>query len=765
MLYGSDVLTVFYYSRGFLGQELAAGRLGLWDPHTLCGFPLQAGMQAAVFYPPTWLVAILSPGAFWTFTVWLHLVLAGLFAYLWMRRGLRVGPWGSLVSGLVFMLASPMVTHVYAGHISYVSCYPWLAAILWRLERLGAGFTVRRWTLLAAAMAMLVVAGFPQFVLFAWIAVGCRLAFDLAGRKGSLRERARRVAVALGAAALGMVLAAPQLLPTMELVPRIQRTEIGSYDFATQYSMPPENLLLLGVPTLFGDSCSPGVQYWGRWYLWEVSGYAGIAPLLLAVMGVGGDHRQRRLWLGVALGALGVALGRYFPLHRILYEVVPGISLFRAPGRYLYLVTLAMTALAGLGFDRLLLNSPEARRGALRAGVTGGFLLGAMALALALVWSQSRIWKSSVAALDDARGGIAIVEKIDRTPGFLERRQSGAVRSLCWSALVSAAVAGVLALRGCGKFGPRAGLALAALVAIDLLAFSSRYFIGHSLEWMSWPAEFVRQLKERSDDPYRVVTPGVRRHPDAGRCQIAGLDHVGGYEPMLLARYSELINVSAGQRPGDAMVVSSPDKPHPILEMLGARYWLLPRSLFPRPEWRRIGVLGGSEPVTVFESPRALPRAFIAGRILRLPSADERLSYLGRGPFDPAGEVVVEEDLPGLPAGGSWTPGSVRITAYRPGLYEMEAEAPSGGYLVLTEAFYPGWSARIDGAPCAIFRANHLVQGIVLPPGRHRVRFEFRSRLLPAGFLLFLAGAALPLALWLRRRRKGFGLPAGSGGL
>ena len=67
---------------------------------------------------------------------------------------------------------------------------------------------------------------------------------------------------------------------------------------------------------------------------------------------------------------------------------------------------------------------------------------------------------------------------------------------------------------------------------------------------------------------------------------------------------------------------------------------------------------------------------------------------------------------------------------------------------------YPGWEAKIDGASAEILRANHFVQALWLPPGKHQVRFEYHSRRLFLGFLLALFAAALPAVLAILRRRR-----------
>jgi len=87
MLYGADVVSVFHYSRIVIADAFRSGRLPVWDPHVMAGFPLLAGVQGAIFYPPTWLCVLMPAGTFWTLSAWLHLVFAGVFAHRWLERG------------------------------------------------------------------------------------------------------------------------------------------------------------------------------------------------------------------------------------------------------------------------------------------------------------------------------------------------------------------------------------------------------------------------------------------------------------------------------------------------------------------------------------------------------------------------------------------------------------------------------------------------------------------------------------------------------
>lgn len=750
MLAGGDVRSVFYFSRGFVGQELRSGRLPTWDPHTMCGFPLLAGMQSAVFYPLTWPVLVLSPGAFWTFTVWIHMILSGIFTFLWVHRGLRVGRWAAVVSGLVVVLSGYLATHVYAGHVSYVASYPWLPAILWRLDRFLAKPTLRRGVLLALPMSLLALAGFPHFLLFAWIALLARVTLAMLQSKGPLRKGLRLAGSSIAAAGLGMMVAAPQLLPTMELISNIQRVGSESYAFSTQFSFPPENLLTLLAPTLWGDSRE--VTYWGRWLPWEVCGYVGVASLSLAGLAVGCRHPQRRLWMAVAVAGLLVALGRYTPLYRILYSVVPGISLFRAPGRYLYFFTMAAAALAGIGFDRLWTADPSVRRATFRAGCVAGMLALLLGGGAALAAARPPVWEFATRALD-LRRSWEISERVERTPEFEQARRRMGLAAASWACLAMGAAGTCLILVGRGRMAPRiASWAVGVILAAELLGFGWRYFVGEDDRDLAWPPGFAQDLKRRAPGPYRMASPGTSRIADVGRAQLAGLDHIGGYEPMMLSRYAQLLNVADGAPAERAAVLLSPAKPHRILRMLGVRFWLLTPGIVPPEGWVHVGMLGGGDPANIFEDRTALPRAFLVGTAAGIPEAKERLAFLARGEYDPTETVVLEEPTPPRTLQGPWRRGTVRLGAPFAGRYVLQVDSPDGGWLVLNETFYPGWNAEVDGKPVKIFQANHLVQTVALAPGHHEVRFEYRSRLLGWGFVLSFAAVATFIGIWIRGR-------------
>jgi hypothetical protein len=150
--------------------------------------------------------------------------------------------------------------------------------------------------------------------------------------------------------------------------------------------------------------------------------------------------------------------------------------------------------------------------------------------------------------------------------------------------------------------------------------------------------------------------------------------------------------------------------------------------------------------VTVYENPSAYPRAFVVPEAVLTPDGTAAIARLRDGPLDPRRQVVVESP----PAGGlgpfaGTPPTDATIVAEGTAVIDVEANAPAGGFLVLTDPFYPGWRAYVDGDETPILRADYLFRAVALAPGNHVVRFIFTPSSLQRGLELSLAGLIIAL--------------------
>ncbi|MDE3077754.1 MAG: hypothetical protein KGJ86_20225, partial [Chloroflexota bacterium] len=340
---GGDLVSFLYPMYGFASQALHAGQLPLWDPYLFSGAPFAADIQSGLFYPINVLFERLGPPLSYSSLetmAMLHYLLAGAFVYAF-SRSLGVSRAAGLVAGTVYMWSGFMVAQL--GHLNMVAVAAWLPLelLLLRLAILGVRplLTI---PLTSAVVAIAFFAGHTQLFLYELLAMAIFVVL-----LGNWRRSIPTLALVLAGSAL---LAAVQILPSYQLTRLSLRADI-SYQESTNYALAPAGLLTLLIPHFFGENSQ---NYWGSWTTTEVFGYAGVFPLLLAVVALRLNRaRETRffLWLGI-LGIL-LSLGQATALQGWLYRFVPGFDKVRAPGRFLVYFDLSAAMLAALGFDAL----------------------------------------------------------------------------------------------------------------------------------------------------------------------------------------------------------------------------------------------------------------------------------------------------------------------------------------------------------------------------------------------------------------------------
>ena len=185
---------------------------------------------------------------------------------------------------------------------------------------------------------------------------------------------------------------------------------------------------------------------------------------------------------------------------------------------------------------------------------------------------------------------------------------------------------------------------------------------------------------------------------------------------------------------------------------------------FPAERWRKLAQFDQPAPVDVYENLRALPRAWFVDRVLALSPGEvlktirtgrisgyagidaERRASEGQT-FDPTREALIEAECNGCgaPLISAADGARAKITRYEPNRIELTTGNPNDGFLVLSEIYYQGWEARVDGNPTKIYRTDHTLRGIFVPAGERRVEFIYRPRSLRNG----AAGAAMGVMILL----------------
>jgi hypothetical protein len=194
-----------------------------------------------------------------------------------------------------------------------------------------------------------------------------------------------------------------------------------------------------------------------------------------------------------------------------------------------------------------------------------------------------------------------------------------------------------------------------------------------------------------------------------------------------------------------------------LLDALDVEYVVVPfaaAASFPAAHWKDAWARRGTTQIVLRNQQRP-GRAWVAYGANVVASEQAALDRLLAPDFDPTREVILEaapqrrhaapaEAPPSSPAG---------VHVPSPSMLEVVAELPRPGLLVVSEAWYPGWRAWVDGAPAPILHADYLLRAVELDAGYHRVRFEYRPRSVTIGAASSLAGVVLALTLAVRDRR------------
>jgi hypothetical protein len=549
----------------------------------------------------------------------------------------------------------------------------------------------------------------------------------------------------------GLLLAAPQLLPSLELLPFTLRSQDRGLDLLTENSLHPAMWLNLLLPSAFGNNI---VKFRVGDPFQEVFIYVGFIPLALVGVSVIGLWKpklpNRLFFLLLLLGAILLALGRHTPLYQYVIQYLPGFDLFRIPARWLMVVNLALAILAGFGFD-VLIEQGLSRRGLLVFGLVGLLLLSGVILMWAFQTDLSS-WSERLGEPYHQLSAAFLNSTFTINPIYQERLLLRWVFGLNTPALLLLAnlliSASLLTLWATGYLSRSAftGLTIAA-IAFDLtlaggttinpvrpeqrwqqLSGGARYVLDHVGNGRVFPLGVsgedaaIRNLGQYFPSVYRVYS-------------------ASGYSsPLKLARYETFL-----------------DEAHPVqaIQVFGVRY-LLTQGQMGADAASTYPLAYSDADSFVYENKNPLPRAYMVHQASQVNSPTEALAYFKTRDLNSSQIVILESDrpIPTLAPGALSAPSTTTIIRENPQFVEIQAQSAAAGYLVLLDTFYPGWVATIDGQETSIYRANYLARAIFLPAGEHRVRFEYRPSSFKWGLWLLLLMAIIIIVTALSARRR-----------
>lgn len=703
-LFWGTPLLQFTPWHSYAKQLLAAGQLPLWNPALGMGAPLLANYQSALLYPPNWSLLLLNVAWGQTLLVLLHLIWAGIGMAL-LARWLGLGRVAQTVAGLAYALSGYLITR--AGFLSINAASAWLPWIVLAADRLLAacltrtepeaggqagramvagqpGERLRAAGILAAALAMQWLSGHAQVAWYSLVLLAAWVAFRALSRRGW--SGLTRVLLPLGlAGSVAFLISAAQLLPTLEYLNVSDRSTSLDPEFAMTYSFWPWRAAGLLAPDLYGHPRDG--NYWGYGNYWEDAVYIGVLPLLLAAAALLRRRGRRIRWFLAAICGLSLllALGDNTPVFPFLFEHVPTFSLFQAPTRWTLLLIFGLSLLAGLGAEGWGVAQGRALYW-LRLGTAGAAavvltaLLGNRLLTGIQPTFAPAILQAGVLLL--ASGALALTRHRQPSPSL----QALAV------ALVLADL--VYAGRGANPTLPLAAFEARPPGETEPYR-NGRLFMSSELETDLKYDQAFRFDSFQPEYDWSLVRQEFL--PNTGL--LDGVVSANNFDPILPARYVGWMGGLSSLPAGDQLV---------LLRHMDVTWFAQGTAEYqPLPNSQRAWM--ASQATWIADQSQALK-----GALADPQRIDQQVVLEGKQPAEPLG----------APADGA--DAVISITDRDPGTVDLQVQATGAGWLVLADAWYPGWNAYLDGQPAESYAADSVFRATWVPGGSHHVVYRYQ---------------------------------------
>jgi hypothetical protein len=665
------------------------GELPLWDPHVWAGQPLVGQLQPGAAYPPNWLLflAPLKDGR--VDPAWLNLdyILTHFFAALFCYWLCQY--LGRSRAASILAGAAFALSGVVGsvGWPQMLNGAIWIPLIfLFLLRSIRGERPLANAGIAGAFLGVSFLSGHHQIPTFVGLMAAGLWIFEI------WRHRLQAIKPAALFALFTVLVSALQTLPAFEYGTRSIRW-VGSQNAVFWGQYVPYSVHQQPAHSLF----PLGVLGFVLPNLSPHDTFVGLAVLMLALVGFAAcfEAAEVRLLGAIGAGGLLLALGGLSVFHGLAYLLVPMVEKARSPAMALVLVQFAMAVLAAYGMDTL------------RRRAFGPWLVRALLAVGILPWPV-----------------LAVVAAV-RTETSLEYER------LAVLAIVALSLAAILYGLSSRRISEAAAIGLLFIVVL----FELGTVTGANFRHREAPGGFLAEL-----DKNRDIVEFLRRQPEMIRLEVdtnavpynigdwEGIDQFRGYLGGMTSNVAQFeIDRLKGGR---------------LAPMLFALNYALSRQPI-RPSQEE--VFRGQSGVNVYRNPEAFPHAWTVHDAVAVKSS-ELMARLKSA--DLRRQTVLVGSAPALEscAGAD----DATVLERRDSRVLVNVSMSCKGMLVVSETYFPGWVAAIDGRSVAIYEAYGALRGVVVDAGKHRVEFRYRPVVVYWGALLTAVGVlgALMLAVF-----------------
>lgn len=785
----SDVVSQIYIWKSLVVDSLAGLKFPLWDSSILSGTPLLASYQPGVFYPLNIFYLFLTKQLAFSFLVVFQMLLGLFFTFFYLQK-IKLSKQASLFGAVVFSFSAFAAVWSQWGTIFQAGLY--LPLILFLIEKYLERLKPLFLGLISLALAFSIFAGHSQITFFLVVFSFIYTLFRCLTIENKKRNLKAMSSLFLSFV-LGFLVAAIQLVPTLELFFNSFRGQENYVQLVNFGLIPVQKLITFWAPDFFGNPTT--LNYWGEWNYQETALYLGILPLFfIGLLFFRPKNKLTRFYLLAFLAVMILVFNS--PLSRLIYTFkIPFLSQSYA-SRGVYLLTFIASVLAALGFD-FFLKQKLRRKEWLVLTVVVFFLIGSALFLwknpkpLSKIFNKANIqnifigeencdwgliYKEKYAGWDEAEAKADYKGKSGSCEGIIFPSSKAAAfntRNLILPSVLIFISWFLFSSSHFLKGKKRYWLALVFILVLflDLFRFGSKYLPFVRKE-MIFPQNPVLEFLKQQEKPFRIEKESQDILP-SNMWAYYGLESASGYNPLYSSRYAEFIFIlNSGQTIFDVSrygLITNFNSP--LFDFLNNKYLLvLKRDEKGIPiETGKIShlyndskfkLVFSDKSTAVLENTLSFPRAFLVKDKIVEKDKKKIAELLLSKEIDLRKTVILEEETErkteslNPAASGQLLADSVEFIKYSDNEEILRIKTDGDKILVVSETFYPGWRAFLDGEQTKIYRANYAFRAVLIPKGEHQLRIVYEPISFKIGGLLSLSGIIICAFLLLIRKKS-----------
>ncbi len=762
-----DLILEHVPNKQFISSSLLNGHFPLWMPGILFGFPLFASAQEGVLYPVNLALMHFPANRQIDYSVLIHYLISGIFMFIYLMRIIKNRKIAFL--GMVTWVFSGMF--VYWSNVSWIMAMSYTPLFFYLAESYAATKKIRYAFALPLVVSITIFTGQVQSTLYIFIITMLYYILRIEWNKNTVLLNIKSTVFFALCALFGVAIAGVQVLPSLEL------TQFSTRKGSTwmQYVLGTEKVSLTNIintvfPYMFGSTQNNTYAGFGvtkSWSMSYISVYTGISCFIFLLFSFGRvlNDKKIRLFLILVAASFLFSMGGNFFINR-LFVFVPGLSVFRNPIRMMepcifLVISAAMYTLSVLKEEAVPAKAMKI----------------ILCLALIALISAAAVLVEEKNLLQSMSGVIGNIVKTKFMSGqfhhysydyYYSKFLNAAnfvIAHMAFQLGVLVAVLLVFLFYGTKKIGRGAFIVLLIAMTVADLFFNFKGFgwAADSKIFKNEPetAAFIKQYDKGyyrilpwryvenevfvfkngralgTDNEYKdsleMLTPNLSMYYK--------INNYGGYDPLEYKKHVDFLadTDSGGMKGGDSSNECL-SKGFNTLNLTCTKYILSPFSL----DFRQLRLINTIKTIKIYKNTAALPIISFASSARYLKDDTDILGEIRGNRVNFSREVLIKgegknEKSPGKP---------VLINVKRwDSEINFTAETPVQGYAVISNSFYPGWKAYVDGAQTHIYNADYIFQAVKLEKGTHEIRLIYEPDSVKKGTVITVISLILYFAL------------------